>query len=197
MNTADQLSWYVVHCQPQKEALAAFTLREYHRLTVYVPKLLHHSKGKTRWMLLFPRYIFVQIDLSLVPSSAINATPGVSRLVSFADKPQSIPDETIQSLQQAVQTLNHQQEAAQSELHAGDRVRIQHGPLYGLEAIFLGPTTPGKRVQILLEFMGRLHTLSVERDNLAPSLPTAATDHRSRRTRGRGRKIRKNLHKKW
>lgn len=189
INEAEHSNWYVVYCQPLKETFAASILREYYELGVYVPEVTRLFNGSVQRTPLFPRYIFVQADLKHIPPSKINATPGVARLVTFDEQPQAIPSDIIATVRQKVHSFNARGGLQEPSLRVGERVHIQDGPLYGLEAIFLGPTTPARRVQILLEFMGRLNTVTIERSNLAAA-STPSAERPPRRTRGKGRKIR-------
>ena len=73
----------------------------------------------------------------------------------------------------------------------GDAVRLTRGPLEGMEAIFVGPTTPAERVEILLRFLGRQQLTRVAPDELeAVANPVGIEERPPRRTRGRNRPIR-------
>jgi len=63
------------------------------------------------------------------------------------------------------------------------------GPFQGLETVFAGPTTPSKRVQVLLNFLGRLTKVEVEVSALEKRAESVRLK-RIRYTRGKGRKIR-------
>lgn len=180
--------WYVIYCQPRKEQYAAMALREQRGLPVYLPEVACGCYGQVEYTPLFPGYLFVKADLALVPPSHINATPGVARMVTFDEDPQPVPVATISALHEQVQRLNAHGGLPEQVFQPGDPVQINSGPLCGLEAVFVGPTTPSERVQILLTFMGRLSELQVGRDTLTAISPAPA-HKRPRRTRGRGRKI--------
>ncbi len=181
-------AWYVIHCQPRKDRYAAMVLQTQCRLTIYLPEVIDNHQGSIHYVPLFPCYLFAKIDLQLLPLSKINTTPGVVRLVMFGEHPQSVPDNTIRMLQQQVQRLNEQGGLPQATFQPGDRVQFKTGPLNGLEAIFMRPTTPGERALILLEFMGRLNEIEVEQRMLTASISESAS-RQPRRTRGKGRKI--------
>jgi transcriptional antiterminator RfaH len=163
-------------------------LQEQFDLTVYVPEVMCYYQGQVQRAPLFPRYLFAQIDLHTVPPSRINATPGVTRLVTFDTTPQKIPAAVVQAIHTQVERCNEQGGLPEHGFQPGDTVQFRRGPLRGLEAIFVGPVTPSQRVRILLEFMGRLNELEVDR-NLLETRNRDALPKRERRTRGRGRKI--------
>lgn len=183
--------WYLVYCQPLKEHYAAAALREQYELPLYLPEVKRYFKGHIQYAPLFPRYLFVRINLPQHPPSQINNTPGVSRLIMFNETPQPVPGTVVQAIQQQVERLNQAGGLTEAGLQPGDTVAITDGPLHGLEAIFVGPTTPSQRVRILLEFMGRLSEVEIDRRLLTPTVQGAATPapKRARRTRGKGRVI--------
>jgi transcriptional antiterminator RfaH len=183
-----QDTWYVVHCQPVKERFAAQLLHEHYGITTYFPKIMRHIRGRLQDVALFPRYIFARINLHTVPASAINTTPGVVGLVSFADHPQPLADATVEALHEQVTQINERGGLDYNHVEPGTTVSIVSGPLAGLEGIFVGPATPSRRVRILLEFMGRLNHIDLDRSNVHAA-DQEPPPRRPRRTRGKGRTI--------
>jgi transcription elongation factor/antiterminator RfaH len=183
-----QDAWYVVHCQPLKERYAALLLHEQYGATTYFPTIIRHFRGRVQDVSLFPRYLFVRTNLQTVSVSDINTTPGVVRLVTFEDHPQPLADATIKALHQQVEQINEQGGLDYMHVEPGDSVRIVSGPLAGLEGIFVGPTSPSRRVRILLEFMGRLNNIDIDRDDIQAD-QGEQPPKRPRRTRGKGRVI--------
>ncbi|NJL33792.1 MAG: hypothetical protein HC893_07930 [Chloroflexaceae bacterium] len=181
-------AWYVVYCQPAREHYTALTLREQLGLTVYLPEVRSYFRGQVQPAPLFPRYLFAQANLQQVPPSRINATPGVVRLIAFDGKPQAMPAAIIEDLHTKVEETNHRGGLLARTIQPGDTVQIKAGPLVGLEAVFIGPATPSERVQVLLELMGRLNQVELERRMIEPGAEPPPT-RRPRRTRGKGRKI--------
>jgi hypothetical protein len=72
----------------------------------------------------------------------------------------------------------------------GDTVRIIDGPFKDMLAIFDEASTPARRVQVLLNFLGASR-VQVDLKNLekASANPEMPVPKRPRRTRGRGRLI--------
>lgn len=182
-------AWYVVHCQPGKERYAAATLQEQYAIPVYLPEIKRSVQGKTKYAPLFPRYVFANIDLHIYPPSRINASTGIIQLITFGMQPQSIPSAVIQALYQRVEQINKQGGLSEPAFQTGETVQIASGPLHGLEAVFVGPMTPSTRVRVLLEFMGRQNEVEMDRKALQKTAPEQPAPKRSRRTRGKGRKI--------
>ncbi len=196
-----QSEWYVIHSLPLKERPAAAALHERLGLTVYLPEVPQRFRGVLQPAPLFPRYLFIRANLDQVALSAINATPGVLRLVSFDERPQPVPAAVIRGLYQRVEALNDVGGLPPHTFQPGEAVRLTGGPLCGLEAVFVGPPAPSERVRILLEFMGRLNEVEVEAHLLEPTgnSPLAAdlspvpAPKRERRTRGKGRSVRRSV----
>jgi transcriptional antiterminator RfaH len=180
--------WYVVHCKPHKEWQAASALTERLGLATYLLELRRCSRGRVQRAPLFPRYLFVRMDLQTVGVSHINATAGVLRLVSFGGAPPSIPETVIEALRQRVDILNDHGGLLEHGFHPGDTVRLTHGPLRGLEAIFIGPMKPSERVRVLIEFLGQPREMKLPVDILERA-GTSPAPKRERRTRGKGRWI--------
>ncbi len=188
-------SWYLVHCQPRKEAYAAKSLRHLLELHVFLPESQIRWRGEVRRTPFFPGYLFTLVNQQAVPASAINACPGVLRLVEFGGYLQSIPHSVIEAIQQQLEQLNRGDLFPYHHFNPGDAVRMKCGPLQDLNMVFVGPTTPSKRVQVLLEFLGRLKEVQVDVEMLekAPGTTLSASPKseplRVRYTRGKGRKI--------
>jgi transcription elongation factor/antiterminator RfaH len=179
--------WYVIHCKSGKERVASEILREKLGLIVYVPERKTWHKGNVRHIPLFPGYFFIKADLQKTALSRINTTSGVLRLLECEGIPQAVPSHFIETVREETARLN---EHSDRGFRPGDTLHVINGPLRGLETIFVGPTTPGKRrVQVLLNFLGRLTKTEVEADTLEKSTNTVRP-RRVRYTRGKGRRIR-------
>lgn len=178
--------WYVVHCQPLKEQRAAAAIRDQLGLTTYLPEIVSRLRGRVLRAPLFPRYFFVQADLSALGARSINTTPGVVRLVSFDNIPQSVPMHLIRDIYERVEQINRLGGLIDHGFRPGDQVRIKSGALRGAEAIFEGPITPSERVRVLLEILGSLRSVDVGIEMIERATPAARQE---RRTRGHGRRI--------
>jgi transcriptional antiterminator RfaH len=177
-----------VQCQHFKEAFVSVALDDYLELPTYLPKISHIVRGRVRHAPFFPGYLFVWADLQVVATSTINTIPGVVRLVAFDGLPQSIPAASIEALRQRVEQLNDSMPAATAMFQPGETVRLTKGPLRGLEALFVGSTTPNQRVRILISFLGGLRETEVELANLE-RVGAEVAPPQQRRTRGKGRRI--------
>jgi transcriptional antiterminator RfaH len=187
-NTPAVDQWYAVYCQPLRERQAAVALEYRLGLATYLPEIRRRFRGQVQQAPLFPRYLFVRADLYAAAPSRINATPGVLRLVAFGETPQPIPAAAIEALCQQVEQLNAQGGLPEHGFHPGDPVLLASGPLQGLAALFVGPTTPSERVRVLVDFLGSLREVDVHVETLEkPNVPVVF--RRERGTRGKGRRI--------
>jgi transcriptional antiterminator RfaH len=180
--------WYVVHCKAKMESYAALRLNDLGIVT-FLPELKTAQPGKLQSLPLFPGYVFIQANLQAVSLSQISCCPGVLRLLDFGDGPVPVDNAIIQSI---LHKINNP--PRYNDLKPDDLLRIKYGPLRDLEAIFIGPTTPSKRVRVLLHFLGGLKEAMLDRDALEkiPDPPRSKQEKfvkRERYTRGKGRKI--------
>jgi transcription antitermination factor NusG len=186
-------AWFAVHCTPFKEWLAATALGDQLGLNVYLPQIKQRVRGRTRYLPLFPRYLFVQSDIDCLAVNRINAIAGIVRLVSFDGAPQSIPHGVIEHIRRQINLINAEGGMPQHNFRPGSVVRLKSGPLQGLDAIFIGPMSPSERVRILIEFLGSQREAEVDVDLLeavaAEPVGVEQAVRRPRRTRGHGRFI--------
>jgi transcriptional antiterminator RfaH len=113
----------------------------------------------------FPGYLFFEADLQQVGISAVQWTPGLSRILGTEGQPSSIPAHVINEIRSRVQEVQ-EDEALGGRFRQGDLVRITSGAFEGYEGMFdtrLGGKT---RARILVEFLGRLTAAEVDVRNL-------------------------------
>ena len=175
------IPWYVVYTKPQKELQVASLLEDRQKLTVYLPEVYQTYRGQVQLRPLFPRYLFVQMDLAEKESSVVNHTPGVVRMVSLEDKPLPLNDSVIQAIREEVDRLNESGGLPTEHFSEGETVRLRSGPLAGMEAVFIEHLRPHDRVVVLLRFLGQENRVEIDISEIEPK--------RRRGTRGRGRRI--------
>ena len=186
--------WYVIHTKPRRELLVTSQLEGMEALTVFLPEVIQHGAGGAQPHPLFPSYLFVQVDLQSSAAGKLIHTPGVIGLVGSERQPTPVAAATIQALQERVQQVNAGGGLLPHTFQVGDLVTLKAGPLQGLDAVFVGPLTPSRRVQILLQFLGQQQQVEVdvrllEKGNQPPQ-PQA--ERRPRRSRGQGRLLHAN-----
>src|SRR5208283_1069460 len=149
-------AWYCARTKPKHEHIAAANLRKNLRLEVFHPRLLIERatrRGVVRLSEpLFPCYIFVRcfIDEKL---TEIQRTGGVSTVVHFAHKIPKIADGVIEELKECFEgeeTMN-----VEDRPKPGDEVVVANGAFSGMHAFVLRVMPARKRVQVLLDVLGR------------------------------------------
>lgn len=94
-------AWYVVHTHPRAEAKALLNL-DRQGFSCYLPRYLkrrrHARRLETVAAPLFPRYLFVALDLASQRWWSIRSTFGVADLVFNGERPAPVPGGIIQLL---------------------------------------------------------------------------------------------------
>src|ERR1700753_504542 len=100
MSDIIDIRWYVVQTQANGEAKAAEHLRR-QGYEIYLPRYLkrrrHARKVDFVAKPLFPRYMFVAVDVATQSWRSIQSTAGVSRLVTNGDGPASVPEDVLRA----------------------------------------------------------------------------------------------------
>ncbi|MBS0185088.1 MAG: transcriptional activator RfaH [Proteobacteria bacterium] len=158
--------WFVVHTQPSKELVAQRHLLE-QKYDVYLPrfkKICRHAR-KTREVLspLFPRYLFIGIDLEIHSWRSINGTRGVSYLLTQDNCPLSLPSQIIEDLKQQENSDGILPLNCLVHFTKGDKLVILNGPFEGHTAIF-EKLDDKQRVKVFLNFLGREMNVILSQD---------------------------------
>ncbi len=149
--------WFAIHTQPQKELLAQQHLIR-QNFQVYLPrykKLVKHSR-KVIYVEapLFPRYIFVAIDLSNEKWRSINGTQGVTYILTTNGRPSIVPERIISDLMSQEGADGMVTCSSLTLFIEGNDVRISKGAFKDQTATVLN-LDDQQRVQLLLSFLGR------------------------------------------
>jgi len=148
------MRWYVVNTQPNREFRAFFNLRN-QGFTAFLPRLRktvrHARQFRSVTAPLFPRYLFVSLDLDRDRWRSVNGTFGVSHLIMEGERPKPIGSDIVDGLMTASERDGVLSRAP--DLLPGARVRFSSGPLAGLVGTLLDLDADG-RVRVLLDVMG-------------------------------------------
>ena len=95
------INWFVAHTHPLKESIAQQHLLE-QGFEVYLPRFKktrrHARKVEEVLAPLFPRYIFIGMDIERARWRSVNGTRGISYLLTNDDYPTMMPNHVIQNL---------------------------------------------------------------------------------------------------
>ena len=149
--------WYAVHALPYKERSAALHLRN-QGFRPYLPLIRktrrHARKLDTVLTPLFPRYLFVALNIRRDQWRSVNGTYGVARLVMQHDRPLPVPEGVVEQLLYLTDSRGCVHFDRGHQLHEGQKVLIEDGPLADQFAIIERLDGKG-RAALLLELMGR------------------------------------------
>lgn len=161
--------WYVVQTQPHCERKADWHLRR-QGFTVYLPQYLkrwsHARRTELRPTPLFPRYLFVAMDLSLAGWRAVRSTIGVAALVCNGNQPAPVPDGVVEDIQARENDLGLISMPFALPYRAGDEMRIVAGSLQGATGFF-ECFQDHDRVVLLLEMLGRKMRVHLPAESVA------------------------------
>jgi len=166
--------WYVAHTQTQREATAQVHLGN-QGFRTFMPrheKTVRHARKVTRSLApLFPRYIFVILDLDRDRWHSVNGTIGVASLLMANDRPTPAPVGIIEALiAMSSQDAKH---VFRPDLLPGQKVRMVAGPFAERLGVF-EQLDDGGRVRVLLEMMGAFYPISAPRGDVLPVGATPA-----------------------
>lgn len=174
--------WYCARTKPKQEHIAAANVRKTLGLEVFLPRIQFQRntlRGHRRIVEpLFPSYIFIHTVLGN-RLDEIRYTSGISGLVHFGQMIPVVPDTAIAELKQCFEA--DEPVLLEDQISAGSEVRVGSGAFAHLAGVVLRSLPARKRVQILLDILGRptlveLDQKSVlrERCSLAALLPSLA-----------------------
>jgi transcription elongation factor/antiterminator RfaH len=162
--------WFLVHAHPMRERKAQFHL-EAQGFRTYLPqieKTVRHARQLRNVLTpLFPRYLFVQLNLERDRWLSVRSTIGVAHLVTGQDqqRPVPVPIGIVESL---IAQRDGELTRLDASLVKGQHVRILCGPF----ADFVGKLerlNEAGRVQVLLEMMGTTVPITLNRSALSPA----------------------------
>ena len=148
--------WYVIQTQVNREALAVSHLRN-QGFKVYLPRLRKSRRHARRidsvLVPMFPRYLFVSMDIDACRWRAINGTIGVSHIISFDIYPAPMPEGVVEGIMER----EGEDGAVLPPVHnfqKGERLRVMDGPFAEQIGLFENMADE-KRVILLLDLLGR------------------------------------------
>lgn len=154
------LLWYAVRVKPNFEKTSA-SLLEGKGYEVFLPT--YHSRRQWSDRLkeldlpLFPGYVFCRLEVN--QRLPVLTTPGVMNIIGVGKTPMPVPEEEIAAVQTIV--LSRLESQPWPFLKIGQRVRIEHGPLAGVEGI-LTQFKSGYRLVVSISLLQRSVATDIE-----------------------------------
>ena len=158
------MHWYAIHSKPRQEERALENL-ERQGFEAWLPMLTVEKvrRGKLAKVVepMFSRYLFIRLDTEQTNWSPIRSTLGVSKLVSFGNRPAVIEDALIQALRQLPER------EPERLFQPGQTVKFVDGPLRGLEGIY--EQADGElRAMVLVDLLSKHHRVTTDMQHLMP-----------------------------
>jgi len=117
----------------------------------YTKTVRHARKYRTLQAPLFPRYLFVVLNLERDRWRSVNGTTGIASLFMAHDRPVPVPDGLVETLIEAAESSGKLRFA--EALVPGQKIRLVAGP-FAQAVGLLDRLDDAGRVEVLLEIMG-------------------------------------------
>ena len=158
------MHWYAIHSKPRQEERALENLQR-QGFEAWLPLMEVEKVLRSKLMRviepMFSRYLFIRLDTEQTNWSPIRSTLGVSKLVSFGNRPAVVSDDLIVALK------NLPKQETQRLIQPGQQVKIVSGPLRGLEGIY--QQSDGEmRAMVLIELLNKQHRIVTDMQDLRP-----------------------------
>jgi transcriptional antiterminator RfaH len=169
MSERTSARWYVVQTQINGEAKAVQNLQR-QGFGIYLPRYLRRRRHARKIDFiakpLFPRYMFVAIDMATQRWRSIQSTFGVSCLVSIGDSPAAVPEGVVLALKEREDSKGFIKMNVRPAFLPGDKVRVLAGAFMDNAGFFNG-LADHDRVSVLLDMLGRKVRVLMDADMVA------------------------------
>tara|TARA_B100000745_G_scaffold47039_1_gene28285 strand:+ start:113 stop:586 length:474 start_codon:yes stop_codon:yes gene_type:complete len=150
-------NWYLLKTKPRQEIIAKQNLKN-QGYGSFCPM----AKINNRLVVLFPGYLFVQLNEKTQNWSPINSTKGVSHFVKFGLNFAKVPTSVIELIK-TNQHITAEKLKDLNKFKPGDKVQISDGVFNNFVAIFESYKSD-ERVILLMNLLGREQSLSVKKE---------------------------------
>jgi len=166
MTSIEGSRWCVVQTHPHAEVKATAHL-ERQGFDTYLPRYFkrrrHARRIETVPAPLFPRYMFVAVDMEVQRWRAIQSTIGVSHLVCHGNRPAAVTASIIDGLKAREDDRGLVRLERVPQFASGDKIRVHDGVFSAYLGLFEG-VADGERVAILLDLLGRKVRVTLDAD---------------------------------
>ena len=163
--------WFAVWTRSRQEKAVAATLNR-SGIPHYLPLKSELRKWSDRKQMvetpLFSGYLFVNINVMTSSRLQVLKVPGVGALVGNQMGPLPIPDQQIEDIRKVLTA--GVECSVEPLLKEGDRVRVMHGALAGIEGTLVR-TQSASRLLVSIEMIRQSLSVSVSRSDVEPVAP--------------------------
>ncbi len=155
--------WYVAYTRPRAEGQAVgHLLRQGFEAYVPLCRKLHRHARRTEAVKapVFPRYVFVALDLTADRWNSVNGTRGICHLVRYGDRPAAVPEGIVEAYRAQENDHGFVSLASLALLERGARLRMLDGAFAGQTGRY-ERMTADERLVLLLDVLGREVSISV------------------------------------
>ncbi len=161
--------WYLVFTAPRQEQRAVLNLRR-QGFSPFLPQIItsvrHARTIRSVRAPLFPRYLFVPLDLDRDRWLSVRSTFGVASLYMAGSSPGPVPHGVVEALLDLVDEADVAR--LDDGLGPGDPVRVLSGPFAELVGT-LSRLDDNGRVRVLIDIMGKATPVTLPRSVLMPA----------------------------
>ena len=150
-------NWYLIKTKPRQEKKAKQNLENQGYVAFYPI-----AKINNRFVVLFPGYLFVQLNEKTQKFSPINSTKGVLYFVKFGLNFAKVPPDVIEFIK-TNQHITTEKLINLNKFKPGDKVQISDGVFKNWVAIFKC-YKPDERVILLMNLLGNEQSLSFKKE---------------------------------
>jgi transcriptional antiterminator RfaH len=169
--------WFLVLAKPSAEAKARVNL-ERQGYRVYYPRLVRPMFCRGRWVdrivALFPRYLFLSIDVGAQALAPVRSTLGVADIVRFGPEYAQVPESIVTDLVHRADPVTglHRLNRDRS-FRPGAPVRVIAGAFSGCDGIY-ECDAGADRVVVLLSLLGQSTRARMSSEFIVPQLASCA-----------------------
>ena len=161
------MNWYAVNTKPRQENIAQLNLEKL-GVEAFCPQLKQNKVIRRKRQMvvgpLFPGYLFVRCDVR-THYRAVSYARGVQKMVAFGSIPETVDEEMIESIKSRFE--DGYVIIQPPSFLPGQTVRVQQGPLEGLEAVFEREMPAQQRVVLLMNALSYQARVVVDRECVA------------------------------
>ena len=151
--------WYLIKTKPRQERIAIANL-ENQNYNVYCPL----AKINNKIVVLFPGYIFINLDENEENWSPIRSTKGVLNFVKFGLNFAKIPDKVVELIK-ANERVTANKIINMDKFKPGETVQITDGVFENCLAIFK-TFKSDDRVILLMNLMGQQQSINIQKQSV-------------------------------